>query len=369
MYMTFLFCSDHLIGTRCVQQVGARLHFVHEQVRFSIASTLSEDESLNFHRLLGLYFSDLIPSTVDKTYSHQSEQLLPRLQKVIEHANKYKESTLPDCSSRNKKDPTPIRSRSTGAASSVLEYLAAMVANPRNRFDSDWSMKSVSFVNVRRCENAVHHLLEANLLTAAVKELCSIDSVISRVAFGQHLELKKQLNYLLRKVYQSMFFDTEIYLESMDVLSLFDGSIDDVELELMYDTVDHFYRWFMGAGARLTQAALIQQLSLSCSLQPISSVVRKEFYQRYYFNCETPNYRFKNVPIVTNDSLKRCFSIGGSERDFDAKVFNLGFSDLFFHTCAWSPDGSSLAAAGDSSDVYIFSMSSGSVAGILFGEC
>ena len=364
-----MFVLDVLISTSCIKQVGARLQFTHEQVRFSIASTFSEAEKIHFHRLLGVYFSDLIHSTIGRTYSQSKEQLLARLDKVIMHANKYKGHGSHEDHSQHKQNG----SSDAGTASSVLNALIAVTARPRTRFErgfqhSNWSMRSVSFVNVRRCEAAVHHLLEANLVHAAFKELCNIDSITSRVTFGQLLELKEQLGQLLRQVNQLIFLEVEVKLDSLDVLSLFDGSIDATELEYMYDVVDHYHRWLMGTDPELlSQAAFIQKMSLSCSLQPLSSIVRKEFYQRYYHNHNTPNYRFKNVTLLTSDSVKRCFSIGGGATDFDAKVFDLHSLESTFHTCAWSPCDSRLAAAGQRNDIYLLSITSGGVVGILYG--
>jgi hypothetical protein len=199
-------------------------------------------------------------------------------------------------------------------------------------------------------------------------ELCNIDSIISRITFGQHWELKEQLGQLLRKVNHLIFLDAEVTLESLDVLSLFDGSIDGAELEYMYDVVDHYYRWLTGTEL-LFQGAVLQKLSLSCSLQPISSTVRKEFYRRYYHCYHTPNYRFENVAMVVSDSMKRCFSIGGSAVDFDAKVFDVHSLESTYHTCSWMPCDSRLAAAGQRNDIYLLSVTSGSIVGILYGQC
>eukprot|EP01041_Mallomonas_annulata_P004733 gene4733-9401_t len=114
-----------------------------------------------------------------------------------------------------------------------------------------------SRINERRCTEALTHLIRANLLEAAAKELCDLTTVCNNILLGNGFTLLDNAYQLFRK------------MKSLPILNK-------ISIR-MKDRVEHYYRW-LRRDLKLLIDNPRSMISLTASCQPIISHVREDCY-------------------------------------------------------------------------------------------
>ena len=193
-------------------------------------------------------------------------------------------------------------------------------------------------LNWRRAVEASHHLLEAGQLVEAQVELCSLDSIASRLRLGLMYDAVEQLGRLVSAL--------------RDRLAV---RPDAGEQAALY-RAEMYHRWLMMDAAKLV--AKPHLLTSSCTSQPLTSVPRRDM------EAMLKESAAGFVTSATEYTWIRARCLGGKSV-YEMLLSTFEGHESFVTTVAWSPDGSRIASGSNDGTVRIWNPATGSAVSIL----
>eukprot|EP01041_Mallomonas_annulata_P031526 gene31526-53842_t len=150
--------------------------------------------------------------------------------------------------------------------------------------DGKSPLDDTSKVNVRRCVEATHHMIQGEMLHEAVRELCDFGGICTRIRCGERFNIISHLISLKIRL------NEQAYRESIR------------------KEVDHYLRWLRRDIYFLSKNPFAL-LTVSASSQPLVSIVRKQSNNLFHTN----QFKSKAIP----KSFVKSTMLGGLS-DFDS---------------------------------------------------
>jgi WD40 repeat protein len=217
------------------------LRFVHPYMRLMVIRRIPSALKKQISSLLGCYFGNLLPRSVLEARSILAQPMILN-EPVPLPLTSSVQNSAPVTARRPSLQSTPISTVGPGLARVPVSGPASTAGLQVERPISVWLNNST--INRRRCIEAPHALLAAEMVEEAIGEVCSIENCCARVISGNLSDL---------------------------IFSLAD---------LAHCTTNpkaHHYLRFILTFAELEECAYpAQHLLTTALLQPVSSVVREE---------------------------------------------------------------------------------------------
>jgi hypothetical protein len=196
-------------------------------------------------------------------------------------------------------------------------------------------------VNERRCREAAHHLLAADMLCQAADELCSFEGICARARCGE---------------------GTANFLQLLDLSDAIRNQVRSRNITALHrlKQVEDFAKWLKKDLSTITANPDMQVILDSCCRQPEVSQARKDLL--IYMQRTSQGFSFGD------GSLYRSFVLGTSQRDFDPCVSVLKHHQETVNCVAYNVDSSLLASASDDRTVAIWNTKTGLVEFVLKGH-
>eukprot|EP01038_Epipyxis_sp_PR26KG_P015920 gene15920-21600_t len=194
--------------------------------------------------------------------------------------------------------------------------------------DGKSPLDDTSQVNLRRCFEATHLMIQGEMLHEAVRELCDFGGICSRIRSGERFNLISHLIGLKTKLGE--YASRENYLLSIK-------------------EVDHYLRW-LRCDIYFLSKTPISLLTVSASSQPMASVVR------------TQSNKLFQVDQIKSNSLPKSFvrsTMLGGLVDFDSMLMKLESHTDRVTFVSFSPNGRRLVSGSWDKSIRIWDVETG----------
>ena len=198
-------------------------------------------------------------------------------------------------------------------------------------------------VNVRRCDEAAHHLLAARDWRAAARELCALDGVCARARCGEVHMAAAQMDRLLHMVDAAAMGDDDDGGDRRER-----GGAADAAGEA--GRIRDYARW-VRESAEDTSRDPLCAVTVSCSGQPLPSAARRDLMERVG--------ELQAVAVVAGSWMLR-LQLGVSAARFSPLVAELRGHAGRVRCAAWRMCGGRLASAGADGAVVVWDAAAGS---------